>query len=85
MYILELACINVHLVNKEAVKDPHLRILKFRDTLIKELTCCNDGVTIPSAGVLNADNTDVYQSERMEVFHSLEIIGPTDFSSVFAM
>ena len=83
LHILELAVINAYLIYKEAVKDPHLPILKFRDNLIKELTCYNDEVPIPSTAAPNAVTSAVSQYARIEEFHSLENIGPTASKSVF--
>ena len=60
-----------------------MRILKFRDTLLKDLICYNDEVQIPSAAASNADASDVSQYARIEEFHSLEDIGLTASKSVF--
>ena len=83
MYSLELAAINAYPVHKEAVKDPCLRILKFRYTLVKGLTCYYDDVPIHSAAVSNAGILDLSQYARIEEFHTLENIEPNASKYVF--
>ena len=83
LHTVELAVNNAYLVYKEAVKDQHLRILKFRDILIKKYTCYNDEVPNRSAAASNAVTSDVSQYARIEEFHSFENIGQTASKSVF--
>ena len=73
LHILELAVTNAYLVNKEAVKRPKLHFLKFRDSLIEELTCYKENAPkLPTTSDAVSDNLVVPEFDRIEEFHCLE-------------